>query len=123
MRGSLVILMMLALSGCGATPEQLLTGFGGAGIASIAIIHRSPFDAAYSLITGRDCSIVWLDENKPYCRPEEPAPPPQRYCTRSLGAVDCWAGTKETTVQQQPVADGPQTLTAEQEANRTRTWP
>lgn len=118
-----VLILFFALSGCGATPEQLLTGFGGAGIASIAILHRSPFDAAYSLISGRDCSIVRLDENKSYCRPEEPLPPPQRYCTRSLGVVDCWAHAEATTLQQRPVADGPQTLTPEQEANRTRTWP
>jgi hypothetical protein len=122
MRGP-VLILLLALSGCGATPEQLLTGFGGAGIASIAIIHRTPFDAVYSLITGRDCSIVWLDEDKPYCRPEEPPPPPQRYCTRSLGVVDCWAQAEQPILQQRSVGDGPHTLTPEQEANRTRTWP
>lgn len=117
------LILLLALSGCGATPEQLLTGFGGFGIASITILHRSPFDAVYSLVTDRDCSIVRLDQGKTYCRQEEPPPPKPPFCTRSLGVVDCWTRSDASLVQQRTVADGPQTLTAAQEAYRTRGWP
>jgi hypothetical protein len=121
MARALILVMLLA--GCGATPEQLLTGFGGAGIASIAIIHRSPFDAVYSIVSGRDCSIVRLDRDESYCRPVDPPPEPPRYCTRSLGVVDCWADPTDVPGQRRGVADGPRMLTSEQEAYRTRTWP
>ena len=60
------------------------------GIGSIAVIQRSPFDAVYSVLTGKDCSIVRLDQGKSYCRPVEPPPEPQPYCTRSLAVADCW---------------------------------
>jgi hypothetical protein len=117
------LILMLLLAGCGATPEQLLTGVTGAGIASITIIHRSPFDAVYSLVTGRDCSVVRLDRGETYCRPEEPPPEPPRFCTRSLGVVDCWIEPALLPVPQREVAEGPRVLTAEQEAYRTRSWP
>lgn len=115
--------MLLLLAGCSATPEQLLTGIGGVGVASIAIIHRSPFDAVYSLASGRDCSIVRLDQGKTYCRPVEPPAEPPRFCTRSLGVVDCWSEPTRLPAPQREVADGPRVLTIEQEANRTRRWP
>ena len=55
---------------------------------------------------------------------QTPPPAPQPFCTRSLGTVDCWAGADS---QPQParrgLADGPTTLTPEQEAHRTRGWP
>jgi len=86
----------------------------------VAVIHRTPFDALWSLVTGRDCSAVRLDQGKSYCRPVEPPPEPQPYCTASLGVVDCWANA----VGQPPeVSAGPGTLTPAQEANRTRGWP
>jgi hypothetical protein len=116
-----LLLASSLLAGCGATPEQLLTGVGGVGIASIAIIHRSPLDAAYSLVSGRDCSVVRLDEGKTYCRPLEPPPPPVPFCTRSLGVVDCWTAPPSPTGRE--VADGPRTLSPEQEAYRSRRWP
>ncbi len=114
---------LLVLTGCGATPEQLLTGVVGGGIASIAIIHRSPFDAVYSLATGRNCSVVWLDRGETYCRPQEPAPETPRFCTKSLGAVDCWSEPSRLPALQHQVADGPHVLTEQQEADRTRRWP
>lgn len=117
------LLPLLLLTACGMTPEQGLTGAAGTMIGSIAIIHRSPFDAVYSLITGRDCSIVRLDENKSYCRPVEPPPEPPRFCTRSLGVVDCWMDPAKLPAPQQEVADGPRVLTEQQEAYRTRRWP
>ncbi|MBN8897836.1 MAG: hypothetical protein J0H19_02375 [Rhodospirillales bacterium] len=117
------LLPLCLLAGCGLTPEQGLTVAAGTTIGSITIIHRSPFDAAYSLLTGRDCSIVRLDEGKSYCRPVEPPPEPPRFCTRSLGVVDCWLDPAKLPVPQREVADGPRVLTPEQEAYRTRRWP
>ena len=39
------LILLLLLAGCGATPEQALTGAAALGIGSIAIIGRSPADA------------------------------------------------------------------------------
>jgi hypothetical protein len=120
---AILLLLACLLTACGATPEQLASGLVGFGIGTIAVIQRSPFDAVYSTITGRDCSIVRLDRGQSYCRPVEPAPPPPPFCTRSLGTVDCWQDPVRLPGQPQPVAQGPQTLTPEQEAHRLRTWP
>jgi hypothetical protein len=122
MRAMLLLLPGL-LSACGATPEQLASGLAGFSIGSIAVIQRSPLDAVYSTVTGRDCSVVRLDRGQSYCRPVEPAPAPPRFCTRSLGSVDCWQDPFTLPGQPRPVAQGPETLTPEQEAHRLRTWP
>lgn len=117
------LLPLVLLCGCGLTPEAWVTLTGGVTIGSIAVIGRTPFDAVYSAATGKDCSVVRLEKGESYCRPVEPAPPPQRYCTRSLAVVDCWVGPAALPRPQAGVADGPSTLTPEQEAHRTRTWP
>ena len=92
-------------------------------MGSVATIQRTPADALYSLVTGRDCSVVRLDQGKTYCRPVEPQPEPQPFCTRSLGAVNCWQDPATVPGHPRGLADGPARLTAEQEANRVRTWP
>jgi hypothetical protein len=76
-----------------------------------------------SLVSGKDCSVVRLDEGKTYCKQVEPPPRPPEFCTRSLGVVNCW--TDPATLQDTPVqvADGPTTLSPSQEANRTARWP
>jgi hypothetical protein len=117
------IWIVLLLAGCGMTPEGLTTVVGGVGVGSIAVIHRSPFDAVWSVLTGKDCSVVRLDQGKTYCRPVEPPPPPPPYCTRSLGVVDCWADPSKVPGIGPNVADGPRTLNPQQEADRTRGWP
>ena len=54
----------------------------------------------------------------------EPPVQPQVVCTRSRGSVDCWRELPPyATPAHRGVADGPATLTAEQEAHRTRRWP
>ncbi len=115
--------MLLLLAGCGATPEQALTGVAALGVGSIAVIQRSPFDAAYSVITGKDCSVVRLDQGKSYCRPVEPPPETPPYCTRSLGVADCWQDPASLPDHPPALGDGPSTLTPAQEADRTRRWP
>ena len=93
-----------------------------AGVGSVVVIGRTPVDAVVSLASGRDCSAVRLDRGQSYCRPEEPPPGPPPYYTRSLGRVDCWREPPLTIPLQRGVADGPATLTPEQEAHRTRRW-
>lgn len=114
------MLLLLLLAGCQANPVALTSVVGGVAAGSIAVLHRSPVDALYSLVSGRDCSVVRLDQGKSWCRPVHPPPALPPYCTRSLGVVDCWQDPKGQPPQ---VADGPDRLTKAQEANRTRTWP
>jgi hypothetical protein len=93
------------------------------GAGSVVVIGRTPVDAVVSAVSGRDCSVVRLDRGLGYCRPEEPPPPPQPYCTRSLGGVDCWRQPPLALPTARGLADGPATLTEAQEAHRTRRWP
>ena len=118
-----MILLPLFAAGCGATPVDVLSTVGGVGVASVVIIHRTPFDAAWSMFTGQDCSAVRLDRGETYCRPEEPPPTEPVFCTRSLARVDCWQEPDALPGHPRGVADGRYTLTPEQEADRTRRWP
>ncbi|HET6308604.1 MAG TPA: hypothetical protein VFG12_15545 [Rhodopila sp.] len=118
-----VPLLGLLLAGCGID-ANLGAFIGSAGtVGTIMAIQRTPWDAAYSLVTGRDCSMVRLDRGQSYCRPVEPPPGPQPYCTRTLGTVNCWQGPAGMPNAPPGLADGPATLTAEQEADRVRRWP
>jgi hypothetical protein len=117
------LLILLVLAGCGATPEQALTGVAAVGVGSIVVIGRSPFDALYSMLAGKDCSVVRFDQGKSYCRPAEPPPEPPPYCTRSLGLANCWRDPTSLPDHPTELGDGPRVLTPEQEADRTRHWP
>jgi len=77
---------LLALPGCGAVaPLAAVNG------VSLMVTGRAVPDLVVSGVTGRDCSIAYLDARERYCRPE-PEMAEQPRCTRSLGAVDCWVG-------------------------------
>ncbi len=110
----LICLAPFALGGCG-----LLVA---ADVAAVPVFGRGIPDGIYSAATGQDCSVVRLDRGQNFCRPTEPPPEPPPYCTRSLGAVDCWSRPNPHGPQRE-VADGPRSLTAAQEADRTRSWP
>ena len=113
----LIPLLLLVLAGCDGTG----LGVGAAvTVGSVAVIGRTPADALVSLVSGRDCSLVRLDRGQSYCRPEEAPPPAPPFCTRSIGRIDCWPGA---IPGRRGVADGPATLTAAQDAHRTRRWP
>ena len=117
-----LILPLLVLSACSG-PE-----IGGAiaavGLAAVPIAGRSMTDIAISLVIGRDCSVVRLDQGKTYCRPIEAPPARPVFCTRTLGVVDCWEDPSALSFHpSRQVADGPTGLTPEQEVNRTRGWP
>jgi len=113
--------LLLLLTGCDPQTRFALTALD---IGVVPVFGRTLPDLLVSGATGRDCSMVRVEQGKTYCRDPEPPPPPQPFCTRSLGTVDCWAGA---AAQPEPVrsglADGPTTLTPEQEAHRTRGWP
>ena len=116
-------MILLLLAACGGTPEQVLTGVGVLGVGSIVVIGRTPFDALYSILSGRDCSVVRFDQGKSYCRPIEPPPEPPPFCTRTLGMANCWRDPASLPDHPSELGDGPRTLTPSQGADRTRRWP
>lgn len=85
----LLALLPATLAGCGA--ESVAGPVVAVGAASVAIAGKTPVDMAATWFTGRECSIVRLDRRESYCAPPSGPPPgAQPFCTRSLGAVDCW---------------------------------
>src|SRR5919202_807417 len=117
-----LLLLTLLLTGC-ASAEPVSEILAAVNIGSVMVIGRTVPDAVVSAATGRDCSAVRLDRGQSYCRPEEPPPTPPPYCTRSLGAVDCWRQPPLAVPLQKGVAGGPAVLTPAQEAHRVRRWP
>lgn len=115
-------LLALLLTGCGASPEMWMPASAAVTIGSVAVLGRTPADAAISLLSGKDCSAVRLDQGKSYCRTPVPPPDDPPFCTRSLGVVDCWLDPSAVPGSPRGVADGPSGLTAAQEADRTKGW-
>ena len=116
LRSALLCLLPL-LAGC--------TGAGvyaGAEAGSVVVFGRGVGDIAVSAVTGRDCSIVRLDAGKTYCAPRDGTPPPQPFCTRSLGVVNCWADPGLLPQGEGEVADTPPP-TPDQLRYRTARWP
>jgi hypothetical protein len=94
------------LTGChpAATP---FVAVGAAEVASVAVFGKSSVDMVYSAVSGRNCSVVRLDRGESYCQPPETAPPPQPYCTRTLGAAECFAEPATLPDHPAELADGP----------------
>ena len=112
------LLALTALAGCAEAGSAML----GLHVASLPVIQRTPFDAAWSAATGQDCSIVHWDKGLGYCRPPEPPPEPPPFCSRSLGYVDCWRDPAKLTNRPHELAAGPRELTEAQEDRRLRRW-
>lgn len=116
--------MLLGLAGCGVPAGQVAVPIAVADAATVPVLGRSIGDTVYSAASGRDCSVVRLDKGQSYCKPQEPPPSPQTFCTRSLGVVDCWKNPQDLNGgPPRSVADGPSKLTPAQEADRTARWP
>jgi hypothetical protein len=117
-------MFLLVLPGCTPPWTYPASAWLGAEVASVAVFGRGLEDLVVSAVSGRDCSIVRLDEGKSYCRPVEAPPAPPEFCTRSLGTADCWSNPAALNGQpKRGIADGPAVLTPAQEADRTRRWP
>ncbi len=108
------------LAGC--VPSTVFPLAAGAG-AEVAVFHRTLPDLVYSAISGRNCSLVRLDEGETYCKPVDPPVPPIPYCTRTLARVECWAHPEQMPGIPAEVAQGPRTLTPEQNEARLARWP
>jgi hypothetical protein len=119
----LLALGVLPLGGCGMTAQLASTVAVAGVVGTVAVFGRSPADLVVSLVSGKDCSVVRLDEGKTYCKPVEPPPKQPAFCTRSLGAVNCWTDPAMLPDQPTQVADGRTSLSPAQEENRTARWP
>jgi hypothetical protein len=119
---SLALLALLLPAGCGIAPGVLYGSMAGANAVSVAVIGRDIADATVSLARGQDCSVVRLDRGQSYCKPVPGPVEPPVYCTRSIGAVDCWREPPETVPPRRGVADQA-VLTAQQQEYQARRWP
>ena len=123
MRRILLLLPLAWLAACGVVPPAPFVVLAVIDAAAVPVLGRDVSDAMISGLTGRDCSKVRLDQRKSYCRPVDPPPERPVFCTRSLGRADCWSNPDALSGRQHEIADGPRSLTPEQEAYRTRKWP
>lgn len=118
MRRLLLPLLVATVPGCstvdGSTPWSLVAA--GVSAGSFIVLQRGVVDTAVSLARRQDCSVLHLERRGEYCRTVAAVTEPP-FCTRSLGAVDCWTEPAPYGPQR-PVADTP--LPAEREAAR---WP
>lgn len=114
---AVLLLSLFALSGCAGAGV-----YAGVEVASVAVLGRGVGDLAVSAVTGRDCSIVRLDKGQTYCAARNQTPPPQPFCTRTLGTVNCWSDPGLLPPGQQEVADTPPP-TEEQIRYRNARWP
>lgn len=122
LRLALLSTLLSTLAGCGISLVEPAGAFVAASAAAVPVFGRSVPDMLYSGLTGRDCSMIRLEQGKSYCRPIEPPPEVPIVCTRSLGVPDCWANPEALGPDVHAIADAPKP-TPEQEAYRTRGWP
>ena len=112
---------VLCLAACGVPGNPVTVA---ANLGAVPVFGRTLPDLLYSGLSGRDCSMVRVEQGRSWCREAEPPPVPPVFCTRSLGIVDCWASeAAQPLPARRGVADGPQHLTEGQERHRTRGWP
>ncbi len=85
---------LLGLSGCGGDIGLVMMG---GSLATLIHTDKTVVDHAVGLSTGRDCSVLYLARDEPYCKPSVPIEPGQvaymtgaLYCSRTLGGVSCY---------------------------------
>lgn len=115
------VLLCCLLTACHPAATPVVAVAAGAA-ASVAVFGRSPVDLAWSLASGRDCSIVHWDRGERYCKPMAAPPEAPRFCTRTLGTAECFADPAALPDHPAPLGDGPTQLTPAQEKDRTARW-
>lgn len=113
------LLLVLGVTACSPEPWGALAG---ADIASVAVFGRGIGDIGVSALTGRDCSVVRLERGQTYCAPREGPPAPRPFCTRSLGAVDCWEDPANLPGRYRTIGDTPPPTAAQERYSRAP-WP
>lgn len=113
----LMMFVLCSLGGCAGAGV-----YAGAEAGSVMVLGRGVEDVVVSAVSGRDCSVVRLEKGQTYCAARNPVPPPQPFCTRSLGTVDCWADPALLPERQTEVGDTPPP-TPDQLRYRAARWP
>ena len=85
---------LVLVGACGLEP--LAVPAAGVSGASLVFTGKTPLDHVAGLAMRQDCSSVRWERHGPWCVPPPPPPLPTPFCTRSLGAVDCWTTPPET---------------------------
>lgn len=92
-------LLMVALLGLAACSPAGTAALAGAGLVSLIYTDKTLTDHAMSRAFKEDCSVLHLEDNKPYCQkpPSEEGQTDQMaalaaslYCYRTLGGVSCY---------------------------------
>jgi hypothetical protein len=112
------LLPLLLLAGCG----EAVGVAAGVEAATVPVLGRGVVDVGVSAITGKDCSVVRLDQGKTYCAPRDHMPDAPPFCTQTLGSVECWSNPEAFGVLPHQVADAPD-LTPDQKRNVAARWP
>lgn len=89
-----LLLALLPLGGCGGEPLAVPAAL--AGGAALVFTGKTPLDHAAGRALRQDCSSVRWERHGPWCAPYPPPPLPAPFCTRSLGAADCWSAPPAT---------------------------
>ena len=60
------------------------------GAGTVAVTDKTPIDHVYSLVTGKDCSMVRKERGLTYCVEDEKTPAVLVHCYPTLGEVTCY---------------------------------
>jgi hypothetical protein len=67
-----------------ATPYAMVDG------ATVITTEKTMADHVISLASGKDCSLVRLEQGTTYCEEDEVVPHPNLFCYRELAGVTCY---------------------------------
>ena len=101
---SILLVCLTLLAACDGPG---LFAAGAVNVASLTLTGRAVPDLLVSGVSGRDCSVARLDRGQSYCGPSNAEATPPPFCTRSLGAVDCWTRPPLATPAHRGVGDAP----------------
>ena len=118
---TILLALTLTLAAC-SDPAGVTAALIAVEGTGVTVFGRGIVDVGVSAITGRDCSVVRLDRGQTYCEPRYLGPEEPTFCTRSLGAVDCWTDPAQLPPGVRPVADTPPP-TPQQVDYRQARWP
>ncbi len=101
---------LLGLSACGGEIGLAMVA---ASTATFIHTDKTVVDHAVSYSTDRDCSILYMSNDDPYCKPQVPIEPGQvaymseaLYCYRTLGGVSCYDRPDYTASSQTRIVFG-----------------
>lgn len=82
----LIAFATVALAGCGNLgPYAIADG------ATVVVTDKTMIDHAISVASGKDCSVVRVEQGLRYCKEDEVVPHPVVFCYRELGDVTCYS--------------------------------